>query len=116
MGNNAVHPGQIDLRDNPEIAARLFQLVNIIIEKMVSEPREIKALFDNLPEVKKTKSPEGMRASLGDFPQLDVMRLLRLDIVFTGHTAAAIFPEGRVSGSGDGKISQASLECFTLHA
>jgi hypothetical protein len=30
--------------------------------------------------------------------------------------AAAIFPEGRVSGCGDGKISQASLECFTLHA
>jgi hypothetical protein len=53
VGNNAVHPGQIDLRDNPKIAARLFQIINIIIEKMVSEPRQINALFDNLPEGQK---------------------------------------------------------------
>ena len=38
-----------------KIAARLFQLVNIIIEKMVSEPREIKALFDNLREGQKNQ-------------------------------------------------------------
>ena len=62
------------------------------------------------------RAQPGITERLGDFHNSNVMRLLRLDIVFTGHTAAAIFPEGRVSGSGDGKISQTSLECFTLHA
>jgi hypothetical protein len=55
IGNHAVHPGQIDLRDNPEIAGKLFQLVNIIIEKMVSEPAQINALFDDLPEGQKSQ-------------------------------------------------------------
>jgi hypothetical protein len=55
VGNNAVHPGQIDLRDNPSIAAKLFELVNIIIEKMVSEPAQINALFDDLPEGQKSQ-------------------------------------------------------------
>jgi hypothetical protein len=50
-----VHPGQIDLRDNPEVAAKLFQLVNIIIEKMVTEPAQINALFEDLPDGQKNQ-------------------------------------------------------------
>lgn len=36
IGNNAVHPGQIDISDDPETAARLFDLVNIVCDYMVS--------------------------------------------------------------------------------
>lgn len=50
VGNNAVHPGQIDLQDNKEIAESLFGLVNIIAEKMISEPKHVESIFDNLPD------------------------------------------------------------------
>lgn len=50
VGNNAVHPGQINLDDKPEMALSLFQLVNIIVEKMITEPKEIEKLYENLPK------------------------------------------------------------------
>jgi hypothetical protein len=49
IGNNAIHPGQIDLRDDRETATQLFRLVNIIAEKMISEPKHIQSIFDSLP-------------------------------------------------------------------
>lgn len=49
VGNNAVHPGQIDLKDNDEIALNLFSLVNIIADVMISQPKEIDKLYNTLP-------------------------------------------------------------------
>ena len=49
-GNNAVHPGEIDLENKPEKVLKLFDLVNIIAEKMISEPKEIDSLYENLPD------------------------------------------------------------------
>ncbi len=49
IGNHAVHPGEINLDDNPTAVA-LFRLVNIIAEKMITEPKEIDAIYDGLPE------------------------------------------------------------------
>lgn len=53
IGNESVHPGQIDLRDKPETAKALFKILNKIAETMVTEPKEIKAIYDSLPEEKK---------------------------------------------------------------
>jgi hypothetical protein len=50
VGNNAVHPGTIDLNDNPSIALSLFKLVNIIIDAMITQPKEINNLYDSLPK------------------------------------------------------------------
>lgn len=50
VGNNAVHPGQIDLRDDRSTANQLFNLVNLIAEKMISEPKHVDAMFSSLPE------------------------------------------------------------------
>lgn len=50
IGNNAVHPGQLDLRDDPETATSLFRLINLIAEKMITEPREIDAVYAKLPD------------------------------------------------------------------
>ena len=50
VGNNAVHPGQIDLGDNGEVAHKLFDLVNLIAEIMISQPKHVSAMFDGLPE------------------------------------------------------------------
>lgn len=49
FGNNAVHPGNIDLKDTPEYANALFEILNIIADRMISEPKRIKALYHNLP-------------------------------------------------------------------
>jgi hypothetical protein len=53
IGNHAIHPGEINLDDQPQIAEALFRLVNIIAEKMIAEPKEIDALYGTLPEKEK---------------------------------------------------------------
>ncbi|MDD5360080.1 MAG: DUF4145 domain-containing protein [Sulfurovaceae bacterium] len=53
VGNDAVHPGQIDLKDNQEIAHKLFELINLIAHVMITQPKEIAALYDTLPDDKK---------------------------------------------------------------
>ncbi len=50
IGNNAVHPGQIDVKDDPETVESLFRLLNIIAETMISQPGEIDQLYTSLPE------------------------------------------------------------------
>jgi hypothetical protein len=50
IGNNAVHPGQIDLRDDRATAETLFGLVNLICEKMITEPKHVEAVYAKLPE------------------------------------------------------------------
>jgi hypothetical protein len=48
VGNESVHPGQIDLNDNQEIANKLFDLINIIAQVMITQPKEISALYENI--------------------------------------------------------------------
>ena len=50
IGNNAVHPGQIDLRDDRAVAESLFLLLNLIAEKMISEPKHVEEVYATLPE------------------------------------------------------------------
>jgi len=49
IGNNAVHPGQIDV-DDAEVAGRLFVLLNLITDYMVSMPKKVNAMFSELPD------------------------------------------------------------------
>lgn len=49
IGNNAVHPGQIDLRDDPETTIRLFELVNMVVEVMITQPKKVDELYSGLP-------------------------------------------------------------------
>lgn len=52
VGNEAVHPGEVNLDDNPEIVSALFRLVNLIVEKMISEPKQYSDLYQSLPTKK----------------------------------------------------------------
>ena len=54
-GNDAVHPGHLDIRDTPEIAKKLFELVNGIAQELITRPRMIKETFESLPESKKSQ-------------------------------------------------------------
>ena len=49
VGNNAVHPGEIDLTDTPEIAHQLFAMVNFIVEDRISRPKQVAELYARLP-------------------------------------------------------------------
>ncbi|MBP7557473.1 MAG: DUF4145 domain-containing protein, partial [Chitinophagaceae bacterium] len=51
IGNNAVHPGTLDLNDSPEIAYALFGFINIICETMISQTQKIDVFFETyIPE------------------------------------------------------------------
>ncbi|MEJ0067938.1 MAG: DUF4145 domain-containing protein [Pseudomonadota bacterium] len=50
VGNNAIHPGQIDLRDDHATAEKLFTLVNLIADIMISQPKQVTDMFEGLPE------------------------------------------------------------------
>ena len=51
VGNKAVHPGQIAFDvDDVGTATMLMRLLNIIVSRMISEPKEIAGLYDQLPE------------------------------------------------------------------
>jgi hypothetical protein len=49
VGNNAVHPGQMDLNDDPRTASQLFTLVNLIVDVMITQPAAIEAAYQALP-------------------------------------------------------------------
>ena len=50
VGNNAVHPGKINLEDSPEIAQTLFEMINYIIEDLIARPKRIHERLNSLPE------------------------------------------------------------------
>jgi hypothetical protein len=50
IGNNAVHPGQIDIKDDRETALTLFGLVNFIAEDLITRPKEVDTMYQSLPE------------------------------------------------------------------
>lgn len=53
-GNSAVHPGIINLEEEPEKVLRLFKLLNFIADKMITEPKEITSFYEEFPENLKT--------------------------------------------------------------
>jgi hypothetical protein len=53
IGNEAVHPGTLDLKDDAPTVAILFHLVNFITEKMISEPKQIDGIYGMIPEAKR---------------------------------------------------------------
>ena len=49
IGNNAVHPGEIVFDDTTDVQI-LFQLINIIANYLITQPKQIQEAYDNLPE------------------------------------------------------------------
>ena len=64
MGNNALHPGQIDLEDDSNKVLMLFDLVNDIADEMLTKPKELEQKYSSLPEsVKESIEERDSRAS-----------------------------------------------------
>ncbi len=48
-GNHAVHPGEIDFDDTTDVQA-LFDLINVIADTLITQPKQIEAMFNRLPQ------------------------------------------------------------------
>ncbi|MHA6481073.1 DUF4145 domain-containing protein [Paenibacillus sp. strain BS8-2] len=52
VGNESVHPGSFDIRDNQDTAIQLFDLINFIVEERITRKKKINALYTQLPPKK----------------------------------------------------------------
>lgn len=66
IGNESVHPGTIDLNDDKDVAIRLFDLVNIVAEQMITHPKHVNELYKKLPESKRTAIEQRNLKALAD--------------------------------------------------
>jgi hypothetical protein len=53
IGNEAVHPGQVDIRDDRDTASKLFELVNFIAYDRISRPKKIAGVYKMIPDNKR---------------------------------------------------------------
>lgn len=53
IGNEAVHPGTMDLRDDRDTALKLFGLINAIVDQMITHPKQVASLYETLPADKR---------------------------------------------------------------
>lgn len=52
VGNEAVHPGVIDIDDNEDIARAMFEILNEIVDETITKKNKMDAIFEYLPEEK----------------------------------------------------------------
>ena len=48
-GNQAIHPGHIDVEDDIDTALSIFSLVNLITEELISTPNRVNKMYAELP-------------------------------------------------------------------
>ena len=53
IGNNVVHPGVLDLKDDVPTATALFGALNMTVDVMITQPKAIDDLYAKLPETSK---------------------------------------------------------------
>ena len=49
IGNEAVHPGEINLDDNHDIVLQLFDIINLIAGQMITHPKHVDEMYAGLP-------------------------------------------------------------------
>lgn len=71
IGNEAVHPGTMDLQDDRATAKALFGLVNFIVEKAITDPKLIGEIYGSLPPAKLAgiAARDGVTAAGTDAPE-----------------------------------------------
>ncbi|PEE36092.1 DUF4145 domain-containing protein [Bacillus pseudomycoides] len=48
IGNKAVHPGKINVDDQPKYAYTLFSLLNYVVDELISRPARVKAFRESI--------------------------------------------------------------------
>jgi len=49
VGNNAVHPGEMNVDDTPDVVAKLFAALNFVVQTTITVPKEMEALYGVIP-------------------------------------------------------------------
>jgi hypothetical protein len=52
IGNESVHPGEMNLKDDRDTALALFRIINLIVETEITEPKRLDTLYASLPQSK----------------------------------------------------------------
>ena len=52
IGNESVHPGELNLKDDRDTALALFGLINAAANQLITHPKEVSALYSTLPPAK----------------------------------------------------------------
>jgi hypothetical protein len=63
-GEDAVTPGLIDIDDNEETAMILFNIINLLVDTLITQPKKVEELVDNLPGKKKDEKDYAFRAKI----------------------------------------------------
>lgn len=50
VGNNAVHPGVLDLEDDKTSTEKIFDMLNIIVDNQIIQPKKIEEFYNSLPQ------------------------------------------------------------------
>lgn len=53
LGNAGVHPTGIDLEENPNTPFALFKVLNFVVEKLITEEKEMESIYALIPEGKR---------------------------------------------------------------
>jgi len=53
IGNEAVHPSEIRLQDQPETVNGLFMLLNAVVDNQIAQTAAIAEIYDSLPDDKR---------------------------------------------------------------
>jgi Domain of unknown function (DUF4145) len=64
-GNGSVHPAELQPDDTSATASALFEILNLIVERLVAQPNRIRQLYGQLPEaqLQQVERRDGMSAS-----------------------------------------------------
>lgn len=52
-GNESVHPGTIDMSDDSETATKLFDLMNFIVRRTITDEEFVQGMYEDIPDKKK---------------------------------------------------------------
>ena len=52
IGSQAVHPGELNLKDDRDTGEKLLRIINMIVERMIKDEREAEELYSSLPQTK----------------------------------------------------------------
>lgn len=50
LGNNGAHPGEIKLDEDPGLVIKMYELMNYITDRLITQKNQINELFEGLPE------------------------------------------------------------------